>query len=168
MPQGLTSIGKRAFTGCSGFIEVINHVTTPITIDPSTFTGLTIGNTKLRVPAGSVNAYGTATVWEDFGCISAIGGVDCEINIPKRGIDGEISWRIDEASNTLIISRHSGNGAMRNYSLHDNNGCTAPWAVLNKSLNALVIEPGVSSIGNYAFYAHNKIIGNLTDRKSVV
>lgn len=55
-----------------------------------------------------------------------------------------VTWRLKK-DGTLILS---GTGNMQNYSYSDN---VAPWSGLS-SIKHVVIEPGVTSIGNYAFY----------------
>ena len=57
---------------------------------------------------------------------------------------GNVTWTYVEATQTLTIS---GSGAMYNY---NNDGF--PWYSFREKLKTAVIEEGVTSIGNYAFY----------------
>lgn len=58
-----------------------------------------------------------------------------------------LKWTYVEATKTLTIS---GQGEMYNYSNTDFSGKWAPWR--NIGFQTLIIESGVTSIGNYAFY----------------
>lgn len=72
----------------------------------------------------------------------------CVIPVEATEDGDNISWSID--GTTLIIS---GSGPMQDYEYiqGDNGGIsTAPW--IGESFNKVVIEEGVTSVGNYAFY----------------
>jgi len=60
---------------------------------------------------------------------------------------GNISWSI--ANNTLTIS---GEGEIPNYSYTSNYISTAPWGAYRDSFTDVIIENGITSIGEYAFY----------------
>ena len=66
------------------------------------------------------------------------------IKNPNKGITGDCTWRFDKSTGTLTIS---GNGAMANYSSAD----SSPWYSKHNDIKNLVIEDGVTTIGNYAF-----------------
>ncbi|MER2149887.1 MAG: leucine-rich repeat domain-containing protein, partial [Ruminococcus sp.] len=59
----------------------------------------------------------------------------------SSGTTGDCTWTLDDEG-TLIIS---GNGAMEDYTIRS----SAPWGT---NIKMVVIEDGVSSIGNDAFY----------------
>jgi hypothetical protein len=63
------------------------------------------------------------------------------------GTTGDCTWSFDSASGQLTIS---GNGAMEDY----NNG-GAPWYSFRTAIQTVVINPGVTSIGGYAFQNSN-------------
>ena len=67
------------------------------------------------------------------------------------GTCGEnLTWTFNEATGTLTIS---GTGDMRNYK-----PTTAmPWAEYLSEITSVVIEEGITSIGDYAFYDCNYI-----------
>ena len=54
-----------------------------------------------------------------------------------------LTWSFDESTGTLTIS---GEGDMYNYDYY-----TQPWAQLNESIVNVIIEDGVTSIGEYSF-----------------
>lgn len=65
MPSTLTSIGSDCFRNSGQLVNITCRATTPPTIPSSgtnTFTGIK-GNCKIYVPADSVAAYKTATIW---------------------------------------------------------------------------------------------------------
>lgn len=61
-----------------------------------------------------------------------------------------LTWSL-ALDGTLTIS---GNGAMKNYSEEN----PAPWAELSDQIRVIVIENGVASIGNYAFYGLDTVV----------
>ena len=63
----------------------------------------------------------------------------------NKGICGvNVNWNYVEASQTLIIS---GTGEMKNIALLK----SAPWKEFKKNIQTVIIENGVTTIGNYAF-----------------
>ena len=64
----------------------------------------------------------------------------------KTGTCGEnLTWVFDEATATLTIS---GEGAMEDYA----SSSSVPWYSFRSEINNVVIEDGVTSIGEPAFY----------------
>ena len=96
-----------------------------------------------------------------------------------NGTDGNINYSLNRITKTLTIS---GNGAMNNYAYTSavgakGAGSTAPWGDEPKEclyegqyntdlIENLVIEEGVTSIGDYAFYGFNHI-SNITIPSSI-
>ncbi len=62
----------------------------------------------------------------------------------SEGTSGNISWSLDTQTGTLTLS---GSGTMNNYPYS-----YTPWYSYNKIITSAVIEDGITSIGNYAFY----------------
>ena len=60
-----------------------------------------------------------------------------------------LTWNYEEATGTLTIS---GQGEMTNYSYED-----VPWYSLRENIQNLIINDGLTSIGNYAFYNIDRI-----------
>ena len=63
----------------------------------------------------------------------------------QSGTTGDLLWSF--AGGTLTIS---GEGTMPNY-----NSANMPWYSLRTDITDVVIEDGVTGIGNYAFYGHS-------------
>lgn len=86
------------------------------------------------------------------------------------GIDGNISYTLNRKTGTLTVS---GSGAMNDYAYTSDTGAngagsTAPWGDQAKNclfegqynsdlITSVIIEEGVTSIGNYAFYGYDHI-----------
>ncbi|MBQ7996221.1 MAG: leucine-rich repeat domain-containing protein [Paludibacteraceae bacterium] len=140
--NSLTSIGNFAFYNCSGLTSVTNYATTPQTIDEYVFGSVNISSCTLQVPAGSVTAYKTATVWKDFGAIQAISGdTPCT---PISGTCGvNLSWKLS-CDGVLTIS---GMGAMADF----NSASDIPWYEYRYAIKSVVVSKGVTSIASNAF-----------------
>ena len=67
----------------------------------------------------------------------------------NTGTDGDLTWTYDPATKTLTIG---GSGIMNNYGDED-----APWTYTYSAAKKIVIENGVTSIGNQAFYGFSKV-----------
>lgn len=59
----------------------------------------------------------------------------------------DLTWSYVETTNTLTIS---GTGTMYNY--YDSSNSRAPWYSYRSSIQNAIIEPGVTSIGSFAFH----------------
>ena len=64
IPNSVTSIGSRAFGGCSGIENVYAHIETPYEIPDNAFEGAYTGT--LRVPIGTKSAYQSTAGWSNF------------------------------------------------------------------------------------------------------
>ena len=69
------------------------------------------------------------------------GGINLTASAATSGTTGDCTWTLNGTELTI-----SGNGEMRNYSSF---GTSAPWG---EDITKVIIENGVTSIGNYAFY----------------
>lgn len=70
---------------------------------------------------------------------------------PTSGTTGSLTWKYDTGTKTLTIS---GKGEMPDYVVKNQ----APWQSLNKEVLKLVVEEGVTGIGNNAFRYAGKLI----------
>ena len=63
-----------------------------------------------------------------------------------------LTWLLDAETKTLTIA---GTGKMRNF--NSSGSTAAPWLGFSSSIESVVVEDGVASIGDYAFYSCNSI-----------
>jgi hypothetical protein len=129
IPSSVISIGDYAFRSCSGLTTVTSLNPTPPTVAANTFSNVKVADAILIVPQDAVGAYSSASIWKDFKIYTAW---TLEGGLTATLVDG-----------TLTIS---GNGAIPDYTL---NG--SPWKNSINSINNVVIQEGVTSIGQNAF-----------------
>ena len=140
IPDGVTSIGDRAFSTCIG----LTSVTIPDSIVSIGYCAFN-GCNKLS----TVNYGGTVEQWKSIDNISFLQNstIHCtDGTLYPHGTCGEnVTWKLDE-NGTLTIS---GKGDMKNYKMESN---YAPWKNRDGMIKSAVIEDGVASVGNYAFF----------------
>lgn len=83
--------------------------------------------------------------------LSATNSVVASGNCGEEGNESSLTWTLDDAG-TLTIS---GNGLMGNYGPYYN--CIEPWASWRDQIRYVVIEEGVTSIGENAFYFYSNL-----------
>ena len=138
IPNSLTSIGDNAFHYCESLINISipNSVTN---IGDSAFYGC--------VNLTDVFYEGSETEWKEINI-----GKDnlyltdavIHYNIINSGAFGDnFMWGLDDGG-TLTIS---GSGAMTDWKYYED----APWYSINSSIKNVVINDGVTSIGNWMF-----------------
>ena len=144
IPEGVTSIGQYTFSGCSS----LTSVTFPASVT-------SIGN----------NAFNDCTALKDIyygGSRGALKRMCFGTGVPSdcvfhgetvdNGTCGDnLTWVLGY-DGVLTIS---GSGEMGNYSNKYQNGeyrTTAPWGTYWEQITEVVMEPGVTGIGDYAFY----------------
>ena len=74
--------------------------------------------------------------------------------------DGSVTWSYDADTTTLTIR---GKGAMADYADADG----APWALERENVTTLVLEEGITSIGDHAFECFYGLTGDIFIPKSV-
>lgn len=149
IPTKVSSIGSYAFEGCECLIEI--HFLGDV---PEIGYGA-FSNIKATISYPANNETWTSDVMQDYGG-DIIWVPCCEEHIHEYGTDnrcvcgaiggtcGEnLTWALDDEAGTLTIS---GTGAMTNYMPE-----LAPW-YLNEDIKKIVIEDGVTSIGDNAFF----------------
>src|SRR5574344_1734007 len=138
IPNSLTELSSTTFAGCSALTDVYYASTNPTAYISNWNLGSTANPARtLHIPSGATDAFNkngwTTTV---FASISD--------DIPAGNcgaLNSNVSWML--LNNTLTIS---GTGKIANY-----NSGNAPWSAYRSSITRVVIESGVTSIGNSAF-----------------
>lgn len=139
IPENVTSIGNYAFQYCTGLTSIISRATTPPECGYYYPFGSVNKAIPLYVPSGTVAAYQIAEGWKDFTNI-----IDASIVASGFcGAEGDnLTWVLD-TNGVLTIS---GTGEMADYSGED-----PSWSSFLSSIQTIVIEDGVTSIGSWAF-----------------
>ncbi|SCQ22455.1 leucine-rich repeat domain-containing protein [Tannerella forsythia] len=139
LPGSVTAIGEQALGNCTALTDITVGWATPLGIDANVFhPSVTLQNIKLHVPAGLTKAYRGKDVWKKFGQIT-----DGTITNSPLGAT-ETWWEYAAATRTLTVG---GTGAMPDFNSFDDQ----PWKDVREKIKTVVIETGVTSIGNEAF-----------------
>lgn len=140
LPKSVTAIGEQAFGNCTALTDITVGWAAPLDIDANVFhPSVTLQNIKLHVPAGRTKAYRGKDVWKEFKQIT-----DGTITNSPLGAT-ETWWEYAAATRTLTVG---GTGAMPDFADFNDQ----PWKDLReKKIKTVVIEAGVTSIGNRAF-----------------
>ena len=146
--NSVTTIGNYAFYDCKGFTEVYSFAETAPTLGENAFNKP--NNATLYYPSSSKQSYNNKGWFNYFSNRKAFNG-QCGDNL---------FWSVDD-ENTLTIF---GTGAMDDYDNIDNK---APWRNLETPPTSLVMEDGITHIGNYAFHLCSGFTGSLTIPNSV-
>ena len=161
IPHYITSIGKYTFMGCTSLTNIRIPINSVNTIGESAFSDCT-NLTKVEIPDSVTNIdYGVfnecpaVTIYGYSGSYAEAYANENNIPfvvIPKEniaeGIIGEtISWVIKE-NGTLKIS---GSGNTYDFNKDYTPPETAPWYEYRDIIESVVIEEGITHIGNYSF-----------------
>ena len=154
IPNSVTSIGNYAFSECYGFTEVYSYAETAPALGVDAFPMFKDinPNTTLYYPVSGEQSYDNQGWFNYFS--KRIGLGQCGDNL---------YWYVDN-NNTLTIF---GTGAMYDYEWSELDGDISPWRNLNTAPTSLVLEEGITHIGNYAFRYCDGFIGSLTIPNSV-
>jgi uncharacterized repeat protein (TIGR02543 family) len=157
LPASLVTISDYGFYMSSGISYIVSaNTSAPTVTDRQTnyssygsdaFTSIPTA-TPIYVPAGSTTTYSTAYTspnntsagWRRFSNFLPYTGT-----CGATGHESEVTWIFDPADNSMTIS---GSGAMAGYST----ATSMPWNSIKTNITSVVIEEGVTTIGNYAFY----------------
>ena len=153
--DGVTSIGDYAFSGCSGLTSVnipedVTSIGERVFMNCSQLASIEIPKSVTSIGSGVFDKCNNLTVYLESGSTltSNALGVD-ESKIVSYWNEGNLTWKLD-ANGTLTIS---GTGAMKDYNDDDN-----PSPVYqNSNVKKVVIEKGVTSVGDYAFRSCNNL-----------
>lgn len=144
IPDGVTSIGEEVFTRCTS----LKTVRIPVSMT-------SIGKNAFYYCIALTDVYyaGTVEQWksitsenDDYSLdVATIHCSDGDI-FPNGSCGDDLTWTLQKGK--LVIS---GEGAMSDYE-YSNSATNSPWSTYRTSITDVIIENGVSSIGNYAFY----------------
>ena len=148
LPSSVTSIENEAFRYCAKLTTVTMERSTPPTLGDNIFESCEELNT-IFVPVNALTRY--QKDWSPYKRKLAIGGF-CGAD----GHESDVTWKLQNGTLTI-----SGTGAMADYSYYQ-----APWNAYRDTIETVVIEDGVTSIGQYAFYACTSL-ASITIPKSV-
>ncbi len=172
VPDSVTSLGDCAFRGCdnlelaelgSGVTSIENYfMECPglrAVVLPASLQSVHGWSFEYEWLLQDVYYHGTAEDWaavdiykggngplEEAALHPAGTWTEADVETPRRG-SGEITWRLAQNDDVLIIS---GEGPMPDYDKEGENA--APWADIMWSVNAVIVEEGVTYLGSYAFY----------------
>ena len=146
IPKGVTNVGIYTFSGCSGLANVTipDSVTS---IEDSAFSGCSSLTDVYYT--GTVEQWNAITISSDNdslknASIHFTGADETIVAIGTCGDNGDnLTWTLD-SEGTLTIS---GTGSMANY---DTSAAT-PWYSSRTTIQSILIEDGVTSIGAVAF-----------------
>jgi len=136
IPASVTSIDYYAFSRCTNLASVTFMGTTPPTICNNAFENVAAAGT-VTYPATAAEAYKTA-----------LASTNIFDWIPIEGNCGtNVNWSLNKSTGILTIS---GTGAMADYA----DVTSMPWlSYAYADIKEIVIESGVTHIGDYAFRA---------------
>jgi hypothetical protein len=104
IPDSITYIGDNAFQACTNLNSVNVNIITPLLINTTIFSGVTISSVALNVPNGSVTNYEAANIWKDFNPINGT------LNTLENTLSTGIKLYPNPVKNTLFIKEKTGNG----------------------------------------------------------
>ena len=136
IPKKVETIGDNAFQRCTGLKDVTvawDAASIP-DIQESVFIDLSLGDMKLHVPGGTVDAYKGKDVWKNFQIVEE----------PRGDLSTGLHWEYDAATRTLTIT---GTGDMPDFADTD----AQPWKDVRNEIEKVKIGAGVNHVGKYAF-----------------
>ncbi|MBR1717326.1 MAG: leucine-rich repeat domain-containing protein [Paludibacteraceae bacterium] len=138
LPASLTTFGDYVWWNCDALTDIYVSWTENI---PSLSTSITDkypqSDITLHVPCGTIPLYKEAMRWWSYTI------VDETVASGTCGADGDnLTWNLCDGTLTI-----SGTGAMVHYWAYED----IPWWNYRGSIQRIVIEEGVTSIGNHAF-----------------
>ena len=147
IPATITKLRRYAFRNCTCLKSITCEAVTPPALDGSVFWNVD-KSIPLYIPCEAIEAYKEADGWKEFTNIQAIPGqAPCvEPCNPASGICGaqgdNLTWELS-CNGVLTVS---GTGAMA-----DREYDSGLWYEYRENIASVVIEEGVTSIGDKAF-----------------
>ena len=162
IPENVTEIGKETFASC-GINEYYFTGNAPSVVAASA-KGASFDESAdiIYYPAGNYSWVVSGGKWNGYTAVKYGMTVIASGYCGGEGDGTNLRWTIDNEGVLTI----SGNGKMAGYNYKqtgeaDKYITTAPWAEYADSLKALVIKPGVTTIGAYAFRGCSGLSGEL-------
>ena len=150
IPEGVTNIGFFAFAYCSS----LHSVSLPASIEEiqafafyrcNTLSDIYYADTRADAESISIGRHSNELILSTWHCAD---GVFQGIAPIKGNCGKNLTWVLE--GETLTIS---GTGEMDNYT----ELLPEPWDAHNETIRKVVVDSGVTSIGNYAFYGLNNL-----------
>ncbi len=142
--SGVTTIGKKAFAGCTGLTSVTVYAP-DCTLGNGAFDGCN-NLEAIYVPSDLVDHYKTAENWSAYASI-IMENIISQGYCGAEGHEEDVTWVLKNTSHNYTLTI-SGTGAMADY----NDSSERPWDSYANGIETIVIEDGVTSIGSSAFY----------------
>ena len=150
IPGSVTSIGEAVFQNCPGLTSItipesVTSIGTHAFYDCTSLTSITIPKSVVSIGRDAFSGCNKLTVYLENGSTLT----SKQLGVDENKISSYQSWKEDNltwaltADGTMIIS---GSGAMKDYSYD------SPATRKKDKVKKVVIEDGVTSIGNSAFY----------------
>ena len=147
IPASVTSIGEGAFMNCYNLASVTVYATTPPSLGNDAFFCCD-GGLQIYVFGDLVDTYQGATRWSYYsGKITAMTNPNGTCGVAPNASD--VRWVLTGTSPnyTLTIMKVGSTGAMEEFSGPN----FQPWKDYRTFITSVIIEDGVTSIGDYAF-----------------
>lgn len=139
LPSTVTEIKDNAFFGCTNCKQINIDVTDPskLTWKDSNDDFMPSKQTQCNIPQGTADGYNKAF------------GDSVNVNFVDNKCGENATWALDDNGRLTI----SGTGDMYDFVA----GHTGPWETYRDKIKTVVIEDGITSIGERAFYCYHSI-----------
>ncbi len=160
----ISSIGARAFYNCKALQKVFSNIEKPFDIDPSVFSfdgesGEMFSGATLYVTSGPTEAYASAGGWKEFENIC--------VSETKRTVIDDITYEYTTGRETAILvggdaDALNGKDVIIPSSITVDDVSYKVKSIASKAfyrfmMNTVMIEPGIESIGDKAFWFCNAL-----------
>ena len=149
IPASLTTIGNNAFKGCTSLTTVTLYASS-CTLGDDAFEGCN-NLANIYVFSDLVDTYKGADNWNANNIKSKIKAIPNQSgNCGTTDHESEVTWELALTSTSGVLTI-SGTGAMKN--------CVSgkPWNDYRSFITSVVIENGVTSIGDFAFQNYSNL-----------
>jgi hypothetical protein len=138
IPHSVTSIGECTFFGCSSLEHLTVEWPEPLSIPDDVFEEVPLKSATLHVPAGTKPLYEADEYWKQFGTIA-----EQSTGYAQTAIEGtNLTWSLSDGTLTV-----SGNGAMPDWNTYE----FPPWSDYYDEISSVMIGNGVTRIGDGTF-----------------